>query len=38
MGYGLPSVLEGAEAIFAAHAVADAREDTVTENNNSDII
>ncbi|CAE7250946.1 unnamed protein product [Symbiodinium microadriaticum] len=28
----------GAEAIFAAHAVADAREDTVTENNNSDII
>ena len=30
---GFPSALEGAEAILAAHAVADGGDDTVTENN-----
>ena len=33
---GFPSALEGAEAILAAHAVADGGDDTVTENNNQD--
>ena len=34
---GFPSALEGAEAILAAHAVADGGDDTVTENNNQDV-
>ena len=34
---GFPSALEGAEAILAAHAVADGGDDTVTENSNQDV-
>ena len=33
-----PAVLEGGEAILAAHAVADGGNDTVTENTEDDVV